>query len=167
MIFFQTFIEQSIHHMDLNLPRIKNCLERISEEELWKAPNDSSNSIGNLILHLCGNIRQYIQSGIGRQPDTRQRSKEFSARDTYDKESLYLLIEEVVQGAFRVLRAAAELDLLRVRSVQGFQMTGVAIVIHVVEHFSYHTGQIALLTKIMRDEDLGFYGDMDLDVLND
>ena len=57
-------------------------------------------------------------------------------------------------------------EMMRVRNVQGFTYTGMANIIHTIEHYSYHTGQIAFLTKLLKNKDLGFYGNMDLNIKN-
>ncbi len=164
--FVTEFIDQSLHYLHLNTPRIEKCLDELSEEEVWQRPNEASNSVGNLILHLCGNIRQYIISGIGQQPDTRTRSVEFSVKEGFSKAELLHKLNETLAVADTVIRAADEENLLRERTVQGFSMTGLAIVIHVVEHYSYHTGQIAFWTKQLRNQDLGFYAGLNLDITN-
>ena len=158
---------QSLHYLHLNTPRIEKCLGLLSEAEVWERPNPSSNSIGNLILHLCGNIRQYIISGLGRQPDTRERDEEFSATEGFTKKEILQKLTATVAEAARVIEAANEESLLGEQKVQGFTLTGIGIIVHVVEHYSYHTGQIAFWTKLLRDKDLGFYGDKDLNMKND
>ncbi len=158
------FIDQSLHYLHLNTPRIEKCLGELSEEEVWQRPNEASNSVGNLILHLCGNIRQYIVSGLGQQPDTRARSVEFSVTEGFSKAELLQKLNETLQLADTVIQAADENNLLTERTVQGFTMTGLAIVVHVVEHYSYHTGQIAFWTKQLRNQDLGFYAGINLDI---
>ena len=158
------FITQSLHYLHLNTPRIEKCLAELSEEELWQRPNEASNSVGNLILHLCGNIRQYIIAGIGQQPDTRTRSMELSVTEGFTKAELVQKLNETLREADTVIRAVDEAILLRARTVQGFTLTGLAIILHVVEHYSYHTGQIAFWTKQVRNQDLGFYAGINLDV---
>ncbi len=161
------FKSQSLHYFHMNTPRIVKCLEILSETEVWQRPNASSNSVGNLILHLCGNIRQYIISGLGRQPDMRERDAEFSAVDGFSKKELQQKLEETVREAAAVIESADEPNLLTERVVQGYTLSGVGIVIHVVEHYSYHAGQIAFWTKLLKDKDLGFYGDTDLNAKNE
>lgn len=160
------FIAQSIHRIELNTPRITKCLNELSEEEVWYRPNGSSNSIANLILHLCGNITQYIISSIGDEPDNRERDKEFAAVGGFSKAELLSKLENTISTAVEVIRNCTEESLLRVRSVQGFTYTGIGNIIHVTEHYSYHTGQIALLTKIMKNKDLGFYAGLNLNTKN-
>ncbi len=160
----QLFITETIHFLELNPPRIENCLNRLTEVQVWQKPNEVSNSIGNLILHLCGNITQYVIAGLGGAPDQRERDLEFSAHNAYTKAALLEKFNAITITAVKVLQETKEAEFLRVRKVQGFDMSGVGIAIHVTEHYSYHVGQIALLTKLMIEEDLGFYADMDLNI---
>lgn len=159
-------IEQCIHRMEENTPRIKKCLDQLTHEEVWAKPNDSSNSIGHLILHLCGNITQYVISSLGGEPDARMRDSEFNTSTHYSKEELFERINSVVSKASAVMRELDHSDILRIRSVQGFKYSAIGIVIHVTEHYSYHTGQIALLTKLKKNQDLGFYAGYDLNKKN-
>ncbi|SFF57650.1 DinB family protein [Thermoflexibacter ruber] len=163
----QEFLHQANYYIGLNLPRVVSCVNMLSEEEVWHKPNANSNSIGNLILHLCGNMTQYILSGLGGKPDERQREAEFSASGGLNKEELLARITEVVIQVQQVISQIDEATLLKKRIVQGFEMTGVGIIIHVVEHFSYHTGQIAFWTKLLTNEDLGFYKGMNLNAKNE
>ena len=149
------------------IPRIKQCIGELSDEQLWLKPNKNSNSIGNLVLHVCGNIRQYVMSGIGGHADTRERSLEFSKEGPIPKESLYALMDKLLSDIDIVLENISPEDLTVVKKVQGFDMTVTSILIHITEHLSYHTGQIAYATKLTKNIDLRFYGDMDLDVRSD
>ena len=150
--------------MSENPPRIVQCLGELSEVELWQRPNPNSNSVGNLILHLCGNIRQYAIASLGRLPDHRVRDAEFEATGGLSKLELQQRLEETVAEALDMISYATDAEMMRERSVQGFQMTGVGICVHVCEHLSYHTGQIAFWTKLLRNKDLAFYGNMNLNV---
>ena len=166
-MFATEFRSQSIIRLNENTPRIEKCLALLSEEQVWQRPNNSSNSIANLILHLCGNITQYAISSLGQQLDIRQRNLEFSTAEGYNKTALVTKLQSTVAQASQVIEACPETELLRLRNVQGFELTGMGIIIHVVEHYSYHTGQVALWTKLLRDQDLGFYAGMDLEVGNE
>ncbi len=163
----QDFKRQSLHYLHINTPRIEKCLELLSEIDVWQRPNAASNSVGNLILHLCGNIRQYIISGLGKQPDTRQRDAEFAAVGGFNKQQLLLKLKQTVTEAATIIGAADEENLLTERKVQGFVLTGTALIVHMVEHYSYHTGQIAFWTKLLKDKNLAFYGDSDLNIKNE
>lgn len=164
--FSSEFTRQCIKHIQENTPRIAKCLDHLQEHALWQKPNEASNSIGNIILHLCGNITQYIISALGGEPDNRHREEEFSVTGGYDKKALMEKLEQTVAKACSVIEAANEEVLLRQYSVQGFDMSGIGIVIHVTEHYSYHTGQLAFWTKLLSNKDLGFYAGIDLNRKN-
>lgn len=160
------FIAQSIGRLDENTSKIEKCLMDIKDGEIWERPNESSNSFGNIILHLCGNITQYIISSLGNTEDKRKRDEEFNVTGGYTKMELSEKLSNVVSQAKNIIRDLDIDDLLRVRSVQGFKLTGMGIILHVVEHYSYHTGQIAFWVKLLRNKDLGFYKDQDLNKKN-
>lgn len=140
------------HH----LPRIRECLKMLSEKEIWWRPNSASNSVGNLVLHLMGNVRQWIISGLGGAPDHRDRDREFAEQGPIPRRSLLLELRKTVTEACHVLRRLSPQALSRRYTIQGFGVTGVAAVSHVVEHFAYHTGQIIFVTKLKRGRNLGF-----------
>ncbi len=160
--FIKEFIAQSIYRIKLSSERVEKSFLLLNEEDIWKRPNEASNSIGNLILHLCGNITQYIISSLGGKPDNRQRDMEFSTKTGFTKNELSDKLSAVIKEATEIIQNVSEEELLRIRSVQGFEISGIAIVVHVVEHYSYHTGQIAFWTKLLKDKDLGFYAGIDL-----
>lgn len=162
----EEIILQSIFRLEENTPRIEKCLLQLSDEEVWKRPNLHSNSVGNLILHLCGNITQYILSSLGGQPDFRMRDEEFAAREGYTRDQLLDKIKITVNAATETIRKLNREELLREREVQGFNLTGIGIIIHVVEHYSYHTGQIAFWTKLLKNTNLEFYAGIDLNKKN-
>lgn len=160
------FIDQSILRLNENTPRIEKCLHQLSEKEVWLKPNANSNSMGNLMLHLCGNITQYIISSLGDTKDLRIRDEEFLAEGGLSKTDLMEKLKNVVEKATNVLLTLKKEKLLKKYSAQGFELTGIGIVIHVVEHFSYHTGQIAFFTKMLKDRDLDFYTGINLNAKN-
>lgn len=159
-------IEHAVFRLEENTPRIKKCLDELTEEEVWKRPNASSNCVGNLVLHLCGNIRQYTISSLGEKVDNRERDREFDTKGGFSKAELFEKLSSTVDEAVEVIQNLEEEKLLKERSVQGFEYSGVGNIIHVVEHYSYHTGQIAFWTKLLKDKDLGFYAGVDLNVKN-
>lgn len=161
------FTTQAIYRLDESTRMVQKCFAELAEDDIWKRPNPSSNSVGNLILHLCGNITQYILSSLGDQEDRRQRDAEFAARDGYGKTELLERLVHTLEQAKATIRAADAASLARLRSVQGFRFSGVGIILHVVEHYSYHTGQIAFWTKMLKDKDLGFYAGFDLNTKNE
>lgn len=159
-------IDQAIYRNGLNRQRIIKSVDMLTEDELWQHPNTSSNSIGNLILHLSGNITQYIISALGNSPDLRERSLEFSSDRTLNASELKELISSTCINAASVMEKLDSARLNIMYEVQGHVMSGIAIVTHVTEHLSYHTGQIVFLTKLMKDVDMGFYKGMDLNKRN-
>ena len=163
---FHEFKEQAAFRLNENTPRIQKCLDLLTEEEVWIKPNKVTNSVGNLILHLCGNIRQYMISSLGQQNDERDRDAEFSTTGGLDKEQLYEKLSSTVNEAINTMNQLEPSKALVVKSVQGFDFTPIGIILHVVEHYSYHTGQIAWQTKILKGQDLGFYADLDLNIKN-
>ncbi len=146
-----------------SLPRLRKCLGLLSPEEIWRRPNGNTPGVGNLVLHLCGNVRQWIVSGLGGAEDARDRPGEFSARGPLPTEELLGRLERTLAEADRTLRGLDPGTLLRKRTVQGFEETGLSILVHVVEHFSYHVGQVTRVVKSTRDVDVGYYAGLDLD----
>jgi uncharacterized damage-inducible protein DinB len=153
----QAFIAESRNLLTTALfPRIERCLERLSEEEVWWRANPDSNSVGNLLLHLSGNVRQWIVSGVGGAPDHRQRQQEFDERGPVPRGELLERLRATVRDADRALAELSSAALLDRRTIQGCDVTVLEAVYHVVEHFSMHVGQIILITKMFRG-DLGLY----------
>ena len=139
-----------------HLPHIVKCLEQLSDEEIWWRPNGASNSAGNLVLHLCGNVRQWIISNLGENEDVRERDSEFAERGPIPRKALIDRIKQTVREACAVLDRVPEATLLKNFTIQGLHVTGVQVVGHVSEHFAYHTGQIVFITKMKRGKDLRF-----------
>jgi uncharacterized damage-inducible protein DinB len=146
-----------------SLPRLRRCLPLLSEEDVWRRPNAETPSVGNLVLHLCGNVRQWVLFGLGGQPDTRRRAEEFAARGPLPRAELLERLEETLREAGRVLAGLDPATLMEPRRVQGFDESGLSILVHVVEHFSYHVGQISYVVKATRAVDLGYYAGQDVD----
>lgn len=144
--------------------RLERCLNELSEEDIWWRPNENSNSVGNLVLHLCGNARQWILSGLGGALDQRKRQTEFDERGPISRAELIQKVQQVMKEIDVVLDRLSPQDLERPIQVQGFQETGLSILIHVVEHFSYHVGQMAYIVKARLDKQTNFYGGINLEL---
>jgi uncharacterized damage-inducible protein DinB len=140
------------------LPKIERCLERLSDEQIWWRSNEESNSIGNLVLHLCGNARQWIVSGVGGAPDARERDAEFAQRESIARSELVTLLRTTLADVDGTLKNLTPETLLERRPIQGSDVDVLEAVFHVTEHFSMHTGQIIMLTKMLTSSDLRFYG---------
>lgn len=155
--FTKLFLHHSRHVLgEVYLPRIARCLALLSEKEIWWRPHATSNSVGNLVLHLEGNVRQWIISGLGGAPDHRERDKEFAAKGPLPRRQLIGRLRKTVDEACRVLAKLTDQDLANQHSIQSFNPTGLQAVYHVTEHFAYHAGQIILVTKMKRQRDLKF-----------
>jgi len=139
------------------LPKIERCLEQLNDEQIWWRSNEESNSIGNLVLHLCGNARQWIVGGLGSEPDTRTRDAEFAQREPVARAELLRLLRSTLADVEFVLRNVPPSMLLQKRTIQGSEVDVLRAIFHVTEHFSMHTGQIIMLTKILTASDLRFY----------
>ena len=139
------------------LPKIERCLEKLTDEQIWWRANEESNSIGNLILHLCGNVRQWIICGVGGQPDNRNRDAEFAQRGIIARDELLTLLRSTLSEVDDTLRRLDPSILLERRPIQGHDVDILEAIFHVTEHFSMHTGQIIMLTKMLTASDLHFY----------
>jgi uncharacterized damage-inducible protein DinB len=143
-------------YFDMSLPRIVSCLRQLSEKDIWWRPNPASNSAGNLVLHLCGNIRQWIISGLGGSEDIRERDKEFSEQGPVPRRELIARLQATVAEAGRVIDRLPAEALVKNYRIQGFRVSGPEVVSQVANHLSYHVGQIIYLTKLKSGRDLRF-----------
>ena len=152
------FVERSRYYLSYEYPtKIRLALESLDETHIWKRENPESNTIGNLILHLAGNVRQWIVGGIGGEESERDRDGEFAAAGGFTKSELLARLTSSVIDADRVLARLSERDLEREVTIQGRDTTVFAAVYHVVEHFSMHTGQIIMLAKMYAARPVRFY----------
>ena len=152
------FVEFSASKLEQMMGRIEVCVGKLTSEQIWMRGTEKQNAAGNLLLHLEGNVRQWILSGVGGAPDHRVRSAEFSARDsTETRENLVARLRETVQAAAALIRGLNGEQLLETVQIQGYEGTKLQAVYHVVEHFAGHAFQIFFLTKLLTGEDLGFY----------
>ncbi|MBI4483860.1 MAG: DUF1572 family protein [Acidobacteria bacterium] len=142
-------------------PKIEKSVDHLSEEDLWWRAHETDNAVGNLLLHLAGNVRQWIVSGIGAAPDRRERKKEFSQREPLTKGQLLSRLRETLAEADQVLASMDHAQILTPRFIQFTERTRLQAVFHVVEHFAYHTGQICYITKLRTGRDLGFYKELE------
>ena len=139
------------------LPKIERCLEQLTDEQIWFRPNEVSNSIGNLVLHLCGNARQWIVAALGDNPDRRHRDSEFNQREIIPRADLLQNLQTTLAEVDQVLANLDPTVLLEQRMIQGKDVEVLEAVFHVTEHFSMHTGQIIYITKLLTSSDLHFY----------
>jgi len=155
------FLTSAADKLAENLSRIEACLTELAPTSLWARDSENENAVGNLLLHLEGNVRQWILSGIGTEPDERDRPSEFSARTGASAAVLFAKLSGTVSEALALIRSLPHRRLAEEVSIQGFNTTVLSAIFHVVEHFSGHTYQIILLTKRFSGKDLGFYSYLD------
>ena len=154
----QAFLNYSAEQLLTFSKRIQDCLGRLSADQVWTRNSDNQNAVGNIVLHLCGNVRQWIIGGVGGQPDVRDRDAEFAARGGVQPAELAAKLKATVNEAADVIR---KLPIERLNEQKTFQKvyntTLMEAIYHVVEHFAQHTGQIIFATKLLTREDLGYY----------
>ena len=154
----QAFITYArAYFTDDYLPKIERSLELLTDEQIWWRANPQSNSIGNLLLHLSGNVRQWIVCGLGGAADERDRDSEFAERHLIPRDELLAGLKQTLSEADAALAKADADKLLERHLIQGCDVTAMAAIFHVVEHFSMHTGQIIMIAKMFAEVDLGFY----------
>lgn len=153
----RVFLSFSIRKLRQLEQRIQECLGRLSEEQAWTRLGPEQNAIGNLVLHLSGNVRQWLGMGVFGEPDNRQRDAEFAARGSATIVELQRLLHQVVANYTTQLEGMDGAQLRETTQVQHYKLTKLEAIYHVVEHFAEHTGQILLLTKALTAKDLGFY----------
>jgi len=151
-----TVVTYSADKLEQYYGRIETCLGKLTPEQIWTRNADNANAVGNLVLHLAGNVRQWILHGVGGQPDHRQRDTEFATREL-DTAELKQRLGSTVEEAAALIRSLAAARLSERFEVQNYKVTVLEALLHVVEHFSGHTAQIIFITKFLTGEDLGFY----------
>ncbi len=141
-------------------PRLRSCVESLNEEQIWWRPNAASNSIGNLVLHLNGNVRQWLVDSFSRREDKRDRPAEFSAEGSMSGKELLERLAWTLHEGEQVINGLSEADLIARYEIQGYDVYGLEAVYQVVEHFGLHYGQITYITKMLQERDLGFYKEL-------
>ena len=152
------FLRNSRKELRSRRERIETCVRKLTAEQIWTRRHENENAIGNLVLHLCGNVRQWIICGVGGASDQRDRDAEFARREPLETEELLSRLRETLDDADGVLNRLRPEDLLSKRKIQVYDVTVLHAIYHVAVHFSEHTGQIIWATKGLTGEDLGFYG---------
>jgi uncharacterized damage-inducible protein DinB len=147
--------------LDEYWPRMRTSVESLTEDQVWWRPNESSNSIGNLLLHLNGNVTQWLLVSFNHKDDQRQRSAEFAQRDHLPAPVLLDRLGATLDQVGELLARLTTNDLATPMQIQGYQVTGFDAIYHVVEHFGLHYGQIVYITKMLTARDLGFYRQLD------
>jgi len=153
----QEFIKYSADKLTQLSERIQDCLSRLTRDQIWLRHTENENAIGNLVLHLCGNLGQWIGSGVAGKADHRQRDQEFAARGNASSSELADRLNNAVSDAVGIIRGLSAERLSERISVQKYDVTVIEAIYHVVEHFAQHAGQIIFATKLLTGQDLGYY----------
>jgi uncharacterized damage-inducible protein DinB len=150
------YLAASRHRLAECVKQIKHCLGQLSDEQVCWRPQDSMNSIANLVLHLCGNVRQWIISGVGGEPDIRDRPREFSERSLIPKAELTRLLDEIAGQADAVLAGVTDQQLRERRRIQEFDATVVSAIFDSLSHFRGHSQEIVYITRLQLGEGYQF-----------
>jgi uncharacterized damage-inducible protein DinB len=159
----RTFLEFSRRKLlDEYWPRTCTCLDTLTDEQVWWRPNEESNSIGNLLLHLNGNLRQWIVAPLGNVASVRDRPAEFAERHQIEHRLMRENLARTLDEIDAILNRLTAADLVKRYTIQGYERTtALEAIYHAVEHFGMHHGQILYITKLLAGGDLGFYRHLD------
>lgn len=152
----QAYLAEGRRRLEACHQRIRHCLDQLTDAQLWWRPREGMNSIGNLVLHLCGNVRQWIIAGVPGAPDDRNRPQEFAERGPMPRGELLRRLEEVVREADATLAAVTDDQLLQPRRIQGFDETVLSAVFDSLAHFNGHTQEIVSLTRMQLGDSYRF-----------
>jgi hypothetical protein len=150
-------LEEANKRLDECAAKITHCVNQLSDEQIWWRPTPSLNSIGNLILHLCGNLQQWIVSGIGGVADTRHRPAEFAERGPIPKSVLLEKLTQVVSATKEILERSTPAELAQERTIQGYAIIGWSAIFNSVPHFNGHTQEIISFTRMQLGDAYKFY----------
>jgi len=142
-----SFGELAARYLEEYLAKIRFAVERLPAERLWWRPAAGTNSAGNLLLHLCGNLSFWLLAGVGGEAYARDRAGEFAADGGADAAELLARLAAVVERCTALLGELRDEDLAAPRRIQGYETDVRGAVFHAVEHMSYHTGQFLYLLK--------------------
>ncbi|MCH2234222.1 MAG: DUF1572 domain-containing protein [Crocinitomicaceae bacterium] len=165
-VILEDFKKNIVFRLNESLRFVRTAFEELSETEVWIRPNDNLSAIGNLVLHICGNMRQYGIDSLMNYEDNRERDTEFSQTSGLSKNELLNMLALTVEEVINSMDSLSPQEMMQKRSVQGFEFTGMGNLIHLTEHLSYHTGQITYAVKLLKNKDLGFYNGFDLNTKN-
>jgi uncharacterized damage-inducible protein DinB len=151
------FLRQSARKLQQYQERINECVDRLSEEQIWWRGADAGNAVGNLMLHLSGNVRQWILHGVAGIPDTRIRDLEFDTRGGETAGELKERLGAVIEQATAIIQQISPERLVETITVQNYKVTVLEAVSHVTQHFAEHTGQIIYATKLLTGQGFDWY----------
>jgi uncharacterized damage-inducible protein DinB len=148
------FLDVSCRRLDQMTKYLVECVKQLSDEQIWQRQGAYENAVGNLMLHLCGNARQWIMHGVGGASDVRVRDREFSAGGGMSGAELIALFEQTMDEAKRVISTVTAERMVERITPQGRDVSVLEAIYQVVGHVQQHVGQIILVTKQMLESDL-------------
>lgn len=137
-------------------PRVQRCLLELSDDQIWWREHESNNSVGNLVIHLVGNLNQFVLTTFGGAPDTRNKEREFSERNPVSKEELLRRLETTLRESDTILAQFNPERFSETTFLQGRERTYLEVLAIVLEHFALHTGQIIYIAKLKKGKDIKF-----------
>jgi hypothetical protein len=144
----QAYVAEARRRLAASLQRLEHCLGQLTDAQLWWRPREAMNSIGNLVLHLCGNLRQWLVAGIGGAADVRDRPQEFAERGPIPRDELLGRLAQVVGEVDAALAGVSDGQLLEPRRIQGFDETVLSAVFDSLAHLAGHTQEVVCLTRL-------------------
>ncbi|QDV48533.1 DUF1572 family protein [Gimesia fumaroli] len=150
------FIQELVHLLEQSRHKIKHCLNQLDLDQIWWRPETGLNSVGNLMLHLCGNLNQWAVCGINGLEDKRQREQEFSSERRLTRDELEIMLNHTIEQACQVMQSLSASTLLEKREIQGFSVSVLGALSHTVPHFVGHTHQIIYLTRLQTGDQYQF-----------
>jgi len=150
------FKAESCFNLDYSLARITHAVSQLGEADVWWRPYEAANAPGNLLLHVCGNMRQWIVNNLTGQSDDRERPDEFAQRDPIPRDVLLDKLRDTVEQAKAAIQAADEAELMRVRYIQIAEVTGMGAVYHSVSHLEGHTQELIYIARLRLGTDYQF-----------
>jgi hypothetical protein len=144
--------------LDAALGRIEHCINQLTTEQVWWRPPHGLNAIGNLLLHLAGNVQQMVTNNLTGSPDTRDRPAEFAARDPIDADELLGRVMFVVKTARDAIRSASDERLCEQKLVNKNNWTGIQAAIRSIAHFRGHTQEIIHITRTILGDKYQYAG---------
>lgn len=146
------FLNETSYRIDKSFQRIKYCLYQLENQDIWWRPNDQMNSAGNLILHINGNLRQWILHGVGGQEDIRDRPSEFDSWQTHTKKELVDLFDDLKTEIKQTLKKFYPEKILDERKIQGFDLPLLNAIYRTITHLEGHTRQIVYVTRMRKGD---------------
>lgn len=130
--------------------QIRAAIEPLTDEQLWWRPNEQSNSIGNLVLHLAGSLNHFLNRNIGGIDFTRDRAAEFAERRTIPKAELLAAFDDMVTKAERTFEALTPERLSDPSRETKMHALVVEDLVNILAHIATHAGQIVWIAKMLR-----------------